>query len=65
MVESRRHIAYFSPLPPTRKGTADYSAGLLLHLTQVEQITLFVAESEQVASELRAAFELEVFAGFR
>lgn len=65
MTESRRRIAYFSPLPPTRSGIADYSAELLPHLAQAAQITLFAAESEQVAGDLRAGFELDVFAGFR
>ncbi|MGC8780461.1 MAG: glycosyltransferase family 4 protein [Anaerolineae bacterium] len=63
MAELRR-IAYFSPLPPTRSGIADYSAELLPHLAQAARITLFVAEPEQVAAELRAAFEVRPITDF-
>ena len=36
-------LAYFSPLPPTRSGIADYSAMLLPALAAEAEITLFVA----------------------
>jgi len=63
MAESRR-IAYFSPLPPTRSGIADYSAELLPYLAQAAQITLFVAEPELVADDLCAALEVRPIADF-
>lgn len=63
MAELRR-IAYFSPLPPTRSGIADYSAELLPYLAQAAQITLFAAEPELVADDLRAAFEVRPIADF-
>jgi len=63
MAELRR-IAYFSPLPPTRSGIADYSAELLPYLARAAQITLFDPEPEQVADDLRAAFEVRPIADF-
>ena len=58
MTESRRQIAYFSPLPPTRSGIADYSAELLPYLAEAARITLFTATPEQVAEDVCADFEL-------
>ncbi len=63
MAELRR-IACFSPLPPTHSGIADYSAELLPYLAQAAQITLFVAEPDQVAADLRCAFEVRSVADF-
>ncbi len=57
-------IAYFSPLPPTRSGIADYSAELLPHLAQAAQITLFVEAPDQVADDLRADFEVRPIADY-
>jgi glycosyltransferase involved in cell wall biosynthesis len=37
----RLRIAYFSPLPPSRSGIADYSAELLPHLVQLADVTVF------------------------
>lgn len=34
-------VAYFSPLPPSRSGIADYSAELLPHLAARAEVTLF------------------------
>src|SRR2546423_14371791 len=34
-------IAFFSPLPPTRSGIADYSAAVLEHLTGLAQVDTF------------------------
>jgi len=64
MTESRRQIAYFSPLPPTRSGIADYSAELLPYLAEAARITLFVEDPAQVAENLRAAFETRPIADF-
>lgn len=51
-------IAYFSPLPPTRSGIADYSAGLLPYLGRQAEITLFVDDPDQVAEPLPSQFPL-------
>ncbi len=51
-------IAYFSPLPPTRSGIADYSMELLPHLAQHAKVRLFVDEPQRVTPELREAFEI-------
>lgn len=64
MAESRRRIAYFSPLPPTRSGIADYSAELLPHLARTAQITLFAETPERVAGDLRADFEVRPIIDF-
>ncbi len=37
----RLRIAYFSPMPPSRSGIADYSAALLPHLTDLADVTVF------------------------
>lgn len=37
----RPRLAYFSPLPPSPSGIADYSAELLPHLAELADITLF------------------------
>lgn len=37
----RLRIAYFSPMPPSRSGIADYSAALLPHLAEVADVTVF------------------------
>ncbi len=34
-------IAFFSPMPPTRSGIADYSAALLEHLARLAEVDLF------------------------
>jgi glycosyltransferase involved in cell wall biosynthesis len=55
-MSARRHLAYFSPLPPERSGIADYSAELLPYLAELARVTLFASHPEQVAVELQAAF---------
>lgn len=47
-------LAYFSPLPPTRTGIADYSCELLPYLAQRANVTLFVEGS--VDEALRQQF---------
>jgi len=37
----RLRIAYFSPMPPSRSGIADYSAALLPHLAELADVTVF------------------------
>lgn len=44
-------LAYFSPLPPTRSGIADYSRELLPHLARQATVHLFVSEPAQVVLE--------------
>src|SRR5579862_8783361 len=38
-------IAFFSPLPPTRSGIADYSAAVLEPLARLAQVDTFTGES--------------------
>jgi len=51
-------IAYFSPLPPTRSGIADYSYELLPRLAQRVDLTLFVADPDRVIRSLREQFSV-------
>ena len=44
----RLNIAYFSPLPPSRSGIADYSAELLPHLTELADVTVFAEDPATV-----------------
>ena len=40
-------LAYFSPLPPSKSGIADYSVELLPWLSLGAEISVFVEESAQ------------------
>ena len=44
----RPRIAWFSPLPPSRSGIADYSAELLPHLAELVDLTVFAADPAAV-----------------
>ncbi len=44
-------IAFFSPLPPTRSGIADYSAALLEPLSRIAQVDTFCGKSHFDASK--------------
>ena len=52
-------LAYFSPLPPTPSGIADYSLELLPHLARKAEITLFVDRPESVIGELDERFSVK------
>lgn len=52
----KRKLAWFSPLPPTRTGIADYSRELLPHLAPSADITLFSDEYAHVAEAGLGAF---------
>lgn len=41
-------LAYFSPLPPSKSGIADYSAELLPYLAKGAQIKVFVAQADEL-----------------
>ena len=41
-------LAYFSPLPPSKSGIADYSAELLPHLAKGADIAVFVAQADEL-----------------
>ncbi|MBL8190643.1 MAG: glycosyltransferase family 4 protein, partial [Acidobacteria bacterium] len=41
-------LAYFSPLPPSKSGIADYSAELLPYLAKGADITVFVEQADEV-----------------
>jgi glycosyltransferase involved in cell wall biosynthesis len=51
-------LAYFSPLPPTPSGIADYSSELLPHLVKQANITLFVDRLDAVDAGLRNQFDI-------
>ena len=58
---SRPRVAYFSPLPPSRSGIADYSKELLPHLARLADITIF---AEVPAAVSAAGFEVRPPAEF-
>jgi glycosyltransferase involved in cell wall biosynthesis/SAM-dependent methyltransferase len=41
-------LAYFTPLPPSKSGIADYNSELLPHLAKGAEISVFVAEGEEL-----------------
>lgn len=43
-INRRPRIAWFSPLPPSRSGIADYSAELLPHLAKLVDLTVFTPD---------------------
>lgn len=51
-------LAYFSPLPPSRSGIADYSNALLSFLAQKAEIALFTEQPDAVVEELKSDFEV-------
>ena len=57
-------LAYFSPLPPTPSGIADYSIELLPHLAERSDITLFNAKSEPIDESIRDRFDIRQLAEF-
>jgi glycosyltransferase involved in cell wall biosynthesis/SAM-dependent methyltransferase len=48
-------IAFFSPLPPTRSGIADYSAALLEPLSKIVQVDTFCGKSQFNAAQYDVA----------
>ena len=50
-------LAYFTPLPPSKSGIADYNSELLPYLAKGAEISVFVAD----ADELRGNRDREVF----
>lgn len=48
--ERRLRIAYFSPMPPSRSGIADYSAELLPYLAELADVTVFVDDPAAVTA---------------
>ncbi|MFZ0545043.1 MAG: hypothetical protein WAM60_06380, partial [Candidatus Promineifilaceae bacterium] len=55
--KSPLRLAYFSPLPPSRSGIADYSLALLPYLMQGADLTIFTENPDTVIAELKAAIE--------
>jgi len=45
---SHMRIAYFTPLPPSKSGIADYNAELLPHLATGAQISVFVEQEKEL-----------------
>jgi glycosyltransferase involved in cell wall biosynthesis len=50
------NLAYFSPLPPSHSGIADYSRALLPHLAQEANITLFNEEPDANSADIQNAY---------
>jgi glycosyltransferase involved in cell wall biosynthesis len=57
-------IAYFSPLPPTPSGIADYSRELLSPLSRLAELTLFVDDPAHVDASLARRFPVKAAAAF-
>ena len=55
---SALRIAYFSPLPPSLSGIADYSFELLPYLSKSLDITLFSEDPTEVDEYLRGNFSV-------
>ena len=51
-------LAYFSPLPPTHSGIADYSSELLPYLAERAEITLVVDQPDVVSDSLRGMIDI-------
>lgn len=51
----RLRLAYFSPMPPSHSGIADYSAALLPHLAQLADVTVFASNALAQALNLPVA----------
>ncbi len=56
LISQRPSLAYFSPLPPAPSGIADYSRELLPYLAREFDITLFTADPDSVAAEIKTHF---------
>ena len=41
-------LAYFTPLPPSKSGIADYNAELLPYLARGADITVFVEQEREI-----------------
>lgn len=52
------NLAYFSPLPPSHTGIADYSAELLPALSRYANLTVFHETPEMVAPTLKTQFPI-------
>jgi glycosyltransferase involved in cell wall biosynthesis len=57
-------IAYFSPLPPTPSGIADYSRELIPPLSGLVDLTLFAADPARVGPDLAQRFPVEALAAY-
>jgi glycosyltransferase involved in cell wall biosynthesis len=60
----RLRVAYFSPLPPSRSGIADYSAELLPALAEHLELELFVEDGTKVDPALAARFPVRPHRAF-
>lgn len=48
-------LAYFTPLPPSKSGVADYNAELLPHLARGAEISVFVEQTNELRAHQHAA----------
>jgi hypothetical protein len=47
-IRNRMRLAYFAPPPPSKSGIADYNSELLPYLAQGAEISVFVAEGDEL-----------------
>jgi hypothetical protein len=58
-------LAYFTPLPPSKSGIADYNSELLPYLAKGAEISVFVAEADELReNSARADFSIHDAKGF-
>ena len=58
-------LAYFTPLPPSKSGIADYNSELLPYLAKGAEISVFVEEADEVRENIgRADFSIHDVQGF-
>ncbi|MGH8596539.1 MAG: glycosyltransferase, partial [Gammaproteobacteria bacterium] len=47
-IRNRMRLAYFTPLPPSKSGIADYNAELLPHLASGADLSVFVEQADEL-----------------
>jgi len=54
-------LAYFTPLPPSKSGIADYNSELLPYLAKDAEISVFVGEAGELSEDRdRADFSIHI-----
>lgn len=56
-------LAYFTPLPPSKSGIADYNAELLPYLARGAEVVVFVEEEEQIPAA-SLPYEVQLYSRF-
>jgi hypothetical protein len=58
-IRNHMRLAYFTPLPPSKSGIADYNSELPPYLAKVAEISVFVAEADELReNRVRADFSV-------